>query len=197
MERRREEIKLHWNAVVPIKALCALLLALGLSVYDDYLGQGQEYLMNYRLLVDLVILIGAVVLSTQVLLYPLTQKSLVFPVLFAVSSYLVVYWFLDTFGQWFGFRYGALPMALVDLLALCFYAYLLFSLLKPHLRTKSALRKGMALGILPVLLLTMYSFLGSYNFFSQRAGSYPDYPTELYQTQTQGEQIRTFFQLTE
>ncbi|MDO4435215.1 MAG: hypothetical protein Q4B71_02215 [Cardiobacteriaceae bacterium] len=195
---RRETVSLHWAWQLPFKALCALLVAVGLSLFDDYLGQSQEYLMNYQLLMHFLIVMGALVLATHVLVYPFVNKVLILEIVFLISLFHIIDYTMDFFANWWGFRYEPLPKYLVSMVAVVWFVWQLRLLLKRYVSHQSALGKALWLGMLPVVMMAVYGYLAHHNFFAQRAGSYPEYHTMLYQQQgKQGQPIKQFFRLTE
>lgn len=192
----RREVNLHLSWQMPAKALLALVMAVSVSLYDDYLGQAQEYLMNYRLLMMVLLMISAVVLAMQVVLYPLTKQALLLPLCYAVGVFFTLSQVVDWAVQWWGFRYTPVPDGFGEVLVLGVFWWHLRLILKPYCPSKSALRVALFWGMLPAIMLMIYSYLGMHDFFAQRVGSYPEYQTQLYHHQTEGQAIDSFFGLT-
>lgn len=186
----------------PIAAIIWFILALALPMWIDYLQTPINYFANWRLLFTCAAILLAIVWVVHSMVLPLVRRYLLIPLLGLVSALSLLSDSIDQAVYWLVFQFN-LPW--LDFLAFLLISTILIWIFRAFFRDfiplsgKLLTRYTLAI-CLPCLLLLFYNFLKPHDFFTYRAGSFPNYHNGLLQHKlsiTKEKTIKEFFSIEE
>lgn len=184
----------------PLIALTLFLCALAIPLWASYLNTSVKYVMNWRLLMTVSFIYWGLTFVMQLIFYPLVKRLAIFEFLSIVTSLSILSDLMQMFGNWLAFQYNFLSADELGLVVVSGSFYLLlraFVRRFAHLSGRWMRITTFSL-LFPCLLLLVYSFASSHQFFAQRMGSYPIYSRALYQHLAPAVEVKsidTFLQL--
>ncbi|WP_072576472.1 FHA domain-containing protein [Suttonella ornithocola] len=161
----------------PVMAIMWFILAIALPLWTDFLQTDVRYVLNWRLIFFSVLFILGLVWIIHSMLLPVARRYLVIPIVGIVSALSFLSDLSDQAAYWFDFQYSfGWTDTLFLILVAAIFLYVFRAFLRDFIPLGGRLLNRCTIAVaLPCLLLLLYSYLQSNNFFSQRPGSFPSY----------------------
>lgn len=172
----------------PAAVMFWLFTSLALPMWSDYLETVTRYVINWKYLFLLTVLVLALVWIVHSMILPITRRYLLVPLLGITAVFSTASEILDFVIDRLAFQINWVGLDVLGYaLSAGIYILLIRAFMRDFIPMGGRLLTRYAFAIsLPCILLLIYNYLQEHDFYSQRPGSYPSYNHQLYQNPLPG-----------